>query len=166
MNIFKVISGLSICVALTGCASPDGGRGVCGIRNSRYISQADNIGVGAQPSMDDFTALLAYGITNVVCYNHKSEKVPEGMTVHCFYISTWRQIAGGPKLQALFVDSIDCITPGTFIHCTHGANRSGSMYIIMMEHYGYPRGQAIALADKYGWNTSFRGLKKFVYDFK
>lgn len=157
---------LLFCFALAGCVSPDGGRDVCGIRNSRYISNVDNIGVGAQPSMDDFTALRAYGISNIVCYNHKSEKSSAGITVHCFYISTWRQIVGGHKLQSLFVDSIDQITPGTFIHCSHGANRSGSMYIIMMQHYGYPKDQAIALANRYGWNTSFIGLKKFVNDFK
>ncbi len=157
----KYILLLLLCV--TGCASPNGGRDVQGIRNSRWVVK-DSIGVSAQPSMDEFSACFVYGISNVICFNHRSEKLPSGMVSHCHYISTWRQIVGGPKLKAIFEQAMSEVKPGTLIHCTHGANRSGDFYIRLLIAHGMSKDDAIALADKYGWQSSFHGLIKDIKD--
>lgn len=156
---------LLLCFALAGCASPDGGRDVAGLRNSRWVDKSKSIGVSAQPKLYEFLN-LPYSISNIICFNHRSEKLPSRMvaTVHCHYISTWRQIFGGPKLKAIFEQAMSEVTPGTLIHCTHGANRSGDMYIRLLMAQGTSKADAIVMANKYGWKTSFHGLVKDIKD--
>lgn len=147
---------------LAGCASPDGGRDVWGIRNSRWVSRRDAIAVSAQPSFADFAGLQSRGVSNVICFNHRSEVVPAGMTVHCHYISTLRQIFGGRAMADQYASALAEVTPGTIAHCTHGANRSGAFYIALIMRDGVPKAEAIALANRYDYGTSFWGTKAWV----
>lgn len=150
---------------LAGCASPDGGRDVWGIRNSRWVSRRDAIAVSAQPSFEDFAGLQSRGVSNVICFNHRSEVVP-GMTVHCYYISTLRQIFGGQAMADQYAAALAEVTPGTIVHCTHGANRSGAFYIALLMRDGMPKDEAIALANRYGYASSFPGTKRWVRNLK
>ena len=155
------LSILALCL-LTGCASPDGGRDVAGIRNSRWVDKAAMVAVSSEPNWQQLLTLQSVGFTNVICFDHRKFVVPLEMKVHCFYISTWRQIVGGKKLDKAFEDALAVMGPNTLVFCRHGANRSGTFYIVLLMRQGFTKEQAIAMADVYDWDSSFCGLKSYV----
>lgn len=158
---FTTLAALAFC--LTGCASPDGGRDVCGIRNSRYVPGLVNVAVNSKPSEADLLCLKAAGLTNLVCFIRPHYKhIPEGMTLHQHPISFLMQVFGGKRMDRAYAAALAEVTPGTDLFCRHGANRSGAAYVALLMRSGLSKADAIALANRYGYGSSFWGTKDWV----
>lgn len=133
-----------------------------GIPNFAWVDQSRGICRGGQPNPAQFAWLVAQGVTNDVKLNTGKDVAP-GMTVKAFPISTWRQIFGGKALAAKLDAAEKAIGPGTLIHCTAGKNRTGSAIIAFrVKGCAWGKPEAIAEANRYGWQSSFPGLKAYV----
>jgi protein-tyrosine phosphatase len=74
-------------------------------------------------------------------------------------ISTWAQVFGpvGAKLRT----GEAAITNGCFVHCTHGANRTGTVLMLYRHDHGWTKESAESEANALGWGTSFPALKSY-----
>ena len=84
-----------------------------------------------------------------------------GLIVQPFPITTSQQIWGpvAPQLYA----ALEAITPGTFIHCELGENRTGTLVILYrMKALGWAKELAVAEADRFDWRWSLPALHLFV----
>lgn len=120
---------------------------------------------GGQPEAWAWGYLRALGVSNVVKLNLESEGSDTGakacgMRVAYVPISTSQQLLGPMQYQVWIASTNIC--PGTFIHCTHGRNRTGTVIgAWRVWHCGWTKAQARAEMGRYGWGDSLPGLKWF-----
>jgi len=83
---------------------------------------------GGQPTSEGWQYLHDLGVTNVVKLNTEDEGSDDaaegfGMSVHRIPISLWEQMTGvnPEKISA----AVSYVLPQTFIHCSHGQDRTG-----------------------------------------
>jgi hypothetical protein len=134
-----------------------------GIPNFRWVCMEDSICAGGEPGPEGFAWLLEHGITNVVKLNSGHE-IPAGMNVTQLEVTAWEQMFGGKEMAAkLDAAALLALMPATFVHCTHGANRTGAVILrrrIAMD--GWSLEAAFIEADDHGWESSWPGLKAYV----
>lgn len=116
----KNIAILIVC-ALCGCATQPIQNGI-----PNLVEVEKNVYRGGQPDSAGWKYLASLGVTNTVKLNEGSEfgAVEAGITVCAFPIDTYHQTLGSPSLE-LVTNAVNAITPFTFIHCTHGEDRTG-----------------------------------------
>jgi hypothetical protein len=151
---------LLLLLALCGCA---GGPYTHGIQNLACVDLQANIWRGGQPDAQGWAFLSASGVSNVVKLNTGAELAPAGWCVTRCPITTWQQVFGPVGRQAS--NAMRAITPGTFIHCEHGVNRTGAAVMLYRVEHGWTKaaaqatalvkkgmdeGEAIAIANKTG----------------
>jgi hypothetical protein len=144
---------------------------LCGCASDKVVNGVPNLATvdpgvlrGGQPTEAGWRYLKSQGITNVIKFNTGNgdayaEKI--GMRVVKDPISLCRQIFGPVDAQMML--ALTNVTPGTFVHCTHGVNRTGTFFILdrmAVDHWS--KDKAVAEADRLGWESSFWGLKHFV----
>lgn len=134
-------------------------------RVPRLAQVADGIWCGGQPKDAGAWRYLreTLGLTNCVKLNCDWEASDErsGMAVRHFPITPWQQWFGpvGPQVEGAALH----LKPGTFLHCTHGANRTRTVVIVYrVRQCGWSVDKAIDEAKYYGWGNSGPALKKFV----
>lgn len=145
---------------VAGCATHPA---IHGIPNLAIVEPG--VARGGQPSAEGWTWLHHEGFTNVVELNASTDH-PAGFTFHCYPISFYRQLLAAPSVDTIF-SAVDAITPGTFIHCTHGKDRTGlevAEYRVWREHW--PRDKARAEMLQHGFHRSLLGLNWFWNHYK
>lgn len=160
----RYIIALILCLVF-GCASDPVTHGV-----PNLAEVEPGIWRGGQPSLSGWTYLKGVGVSNVVKLNVESEGSDAsakalGFRVAYIPITTQQQMIGPvrPQLELALKE----IHPGTFVHCTHGVNRTGTLIILYrIKVDGWIKPGAIAEADSFGWDSSFHALKDFVEDLK
>lgn len=123
----KILSVLGIVALIVGCASvPIGGD----VPNFKAIDAAKAEYRGGQPTtLAQWQYIRSLGVTNVTKLNTESEgsdilAFQVGMTVHYFPIDLWHQTLTKPS-AVLMSNVVASITPGTYVHCEHGQDRTG-----------------------------------------
>ena len=118
----KIVILATLAIALcSGCATANIQHG---IPNFRMVEPG--VYRGGQPTKAGFDYLKSIGVTNIIKLNilpsdRYAAKI--GITVHRFPINIIDQILIGPRDQITLADY--CIVPGTYIHCSHGQDRTG-----------------------------------------
>lgn len=146
---------------------------VLGCRTAPTQSGVVNFGVapgyvfhGGQPTQPGWIFLHdVLHVTNVVKLNLATEGSDWdahmlGMTVHYFPITTAQQITG-QGVETAIRNAVAAITPGTYVHCAHGMNRTMSAMGLYLVQHGYTKAQAEKEMNRFGWESSFPGLVSF-----
>jgi protein tyrosine/serine phosphatase len=122
---------------------------------------------GGQPSTSaDWSYLKSIGVTNIIKLNTESEGSDAGaraLGMHVTYIpvSLWRQFYGGPNFQTMS-NTVAKLQPGTFIHCTHGQDRTGEFCgCIRVWQDGWSKQTAWCEMRAYGYHPILLGLTHF-----
>lgn len=121
---------------------------------------------GGQPTVQGWLYLKGIGVSNVVKLNTKFESSDyTDMRVVYIPINTFHQIFGPVSNSVMRAASE--ITPGTFIHCKHGVNRTGTVIMVYrVKHDGWSKDRAEKEGLDYGWGDSLPALKHFWIDWK
>lgn len=137
------------------------------LRNWGYVGQG--VARGSQPDAQGFACLKSQGYTNIVKLNTEREGTDApakalGMRVTYVPITTRQQIFGPcqPQLRIALIN----LVPGTYVHCSHGMNRTGSAIILFRRQQGWSEAWAEWEADVYGWDSTFWALKRETRNFK
>lgn len=139
-----------------------------GVPNLRQVGPG--VWRGGQPTYAGFEYLKSIGVSNVVKLNTESEgsDIPAlvlKMNLYAFPITTGQQIVGPVSNQIM--RAVSRIGPGSFVHCEHGVNRTGTAIMVYrVMHDGWTKVDAQKEGDDYGWQTSFHALKEFWEDWK
>ena len=105
--------------------------------------------------------LRSLGLTSVIKLNTESGDELSGMIVQPFPITTVQQIWGPVKPQ--LESALAAISPGTYVHCEIGENRTGTLIIFYrMRVCGWTKAMAVAEAKKFEWEWSLPALQVFV----
>lgn len=144
---------LAAAATLSGCASIES------VPNLRQVSPG--IWRGGQPTEQGWRDLQALGVRHVIKLNTGAEDATAsdlGMRVEWFPITAAAQTVGKPAPGSVLA-AASRIRPGTFIHCTHGRDRTGLVvgaYRVCGE--GWSKGQAYQEMRALGFRPALRGL--------
>jgi len=109
------------------------------------------------------------GVTNVVKLDQVSEgddngAVSQGMVVHYLPIDFDDQLIGPVKWQQV-TNATDFITPGTYVHCLHGQDRTGLIVAVYhVRHDGWTKARAEKEMLAHGFHKELHGLWDFWED--
>lgn len=123
---------------------------------------------GGQPTAEGFAWLKTVGISNVIKLNADMEgsDLPAqdmGLQIRKFPILTLEQLVDGPdpaKMKAAVAD----IGPGTFIHCTHGEDRTGLLVGQYRLKEGWSKADAWREMKTNGFHQTLFGLSNYWAD--
>ena len=119
---------------------------------------------GGQPlTKADFVWLQSVGVSNVIKLNTPTEgtdSVPPGMTVYQFPIDTMQQLVSGPDPVEMQM-AVSLITPGTFVHCSHGQDRTGLLVGLYRLKQGWAKTNAYTEMLTNGFHPALHGLHEF-----
>ncbi|TSA40196.1 hypothetical protein D4Q85_00225 [bacterium] len=164
--MFPQITLVSMALILGGCASRPP------LLNLAVVDSRQNILRGGQPTVPGWATLAQRGITNVVKLNPAEEGSDQaamdlGMIVRRFPISTFQQF-GLEKIPTLDLrDAVAAIRAGTYIHCTHGQDRTGVIVALWrVRCCGWTKANAEAEMMAHGFHKELRGLWEVWEDSK
>lgn len=132
-----------------------------------FAEVASGIFRGGQPNAEGWAYLRSRGVRQVVKLNPTSEAADNpGFPVETNYfpIDKTRQILTEPDLQSIR-DVIAFITPGTFVHCTHGQDRTGLIIGCWRLRQGWTKAAAWDEMLARGFHPLLFGLWKAWSDF-
>lgn len=134
-----------------------------GLPNFAWVNRRLHIARGGQPTPEGFANLRAMGLTNIVKLNLGTDNPAGGTTVRSFPINAWQQFWGGKSLKRKLDAAESAITPFTYVHCSRGENRTGTVIIsYRLKTLQRDKWAAISEARRYGWGNSLPGLKAYV----
>lgn len=157
----RLMAAIAASLLVTGCASQHIKPPVHGIDNFGEV--APGIYRGGQPNADGWYFLKTLGVTNVIKLNTGSEGLdPKGaFKVQQFPIPLTDQLIFEPS-KNLVANAVYAIGPNTFIHCSHGQDRTG---LIIGEYRvrvcGWTKAAARAEMMAYGFHPLLFGLERF-----
>ena len=135
--------------------------------NFRPVTDDPGVYRGGQPkSPAGWAFLQSLGVSNVVKLNLESEASDSdakalGMTVNYFPIDTLDQILFKPDRQTVS-NAVAAITPGTYVHCQHGQDRTGLIVgCKRVWQHGWAKTNAWNEMIADGFHPSLHGLTKF-----
>ena len=149
--------GCLLSILMLGCATMP-------IRNGipNLASVVPGIYRGGQPDASGWAWLRAQGVTNVIKLNEESEGSDAecerlGMIVHRYPISLEEQTIGKPPAFKLHGAAAN-IKPGTFVHCSHGQDRTGLVIAAWRVANGWHKETAKTEMILHGFHPLLRGL--------
>lgn len=133
---------------------------LCGCSSTKWTEGVPNLaqvdpGVwrGGQPTPSGWKYLATLGLTNELKLNEGPLVLAHGTYVP---ITTEEQIFG-PVNQTKVTTKL--ISPGTFIHCEHGQDRTGLVVAVYrVQHDGWTKEQAEKEMLNHGFHKSLGGL--------
>lgn len=130
----------------------------------------DGIYRGGQPDVDGFSYLKELGITQVVKLNMDYEGNDDaalGMGMELFKNPIWlgQQVFTGPDVDSLR-DVVAFIKAPSFIHCTHGIDRTGLIVAIYRLTQGWKKEDAQKEMLDLGFHKMLVGLWDCWKDFE
>jgi len=142
--------------------------GICGCATSgrqavpNLAIVAPGIYRGGQPTAEGWQAIMALGVTNVVKLNAESEGSDAeaerlGAVVHRLPISGWEQMCAGVP-QSRLEAACELLTPGTYVHCLHGQDRTGLVVASYRVRSGWSHREAEAEMIRLGFHPLLVGL--------
>ena len=179
-TVYMAISGLVLFLLsafcflffLTGCSSPTPApRSLTDQVPHLALVDEPAIYRGGQPTLAGWQWLRQAGVSNVIKLNQIEEAsdrqaIALGMTLYYHPIDTLQQLITGPS-PADIDAALTEITPGTFIHCQHGQDRTGllvGLYRITPRSPispVWPRDQAWQEMTNHGFHPALLGLTKY-----
>lgn len=138
-----------------------------GLPNAYKVS--DTLYRGAQPTADGFKELKKLGIKTVICLRsfHSDEKLiaGTGLAYESIPINTWDM--EGDYVIKFLKSATDTNKTPVFVHCQHGADRTGTMcalYRITVS--GWTKDAAIKeMTDGgFGFHSTWQNLITFIKD--
>ncbi len=165
-----VLVGAALALFGSGCAIPQGGIPLPGVRNFHQVDA--RLFRSAQPETEGFDALAQRGVNTVINLRMPGDVLPEEKSAVEAHAMTYRPmpLAGwhGPtpaqvnKILAL----IEAATPPVLVHCRRGADRTGMIVACYhIRHDGWTAERALAEAEEHGMAWVQFGMKAFVEDF-
>lgn len=120
---------------------------------------------GGQPDASGWIWLRQAGVSNVVKLNPMDEgsdapAAAMGMTIQYYPIDTLQQLITGPSADVVAA-ALRGITPGTYIHCLHGEDRTGLVVGLYRLSEGTNAPAAYQEMLRHGYHPALRGLTKF-----
>jgi tyrosine-protein phosphatase SIW14 len=116
---------------------------------------------GGQPTPEGWSYLAAAGVSNVVKLNLEGEaKDPSSARFIYIPIDIVQQTIG-PVRDYQISSAIANIRPGTFIHCSHGQDRTGLVIACYRLSRGWTKPDAAAEMLAHGFHKSLHGLWEF-----
>lgn len=118
---------------------------------------------GGQPDAEGWKQIVDLGVTRVIKLNEDSEAidlVPQGMDLFKVQIPVSQQLITEPNAQYLR-DAVGFIQPNTFVHCSHGEDRTGlviGMYRVICQ--GWTKHKAYLEMMGHGFHPVLFGLGK------
>ena len=156
----RILAPLAVAVLLAaGCATP---KMTHGIPNLDEVERG--IWRGGQPTDEGWRWLVSAGVNRVVKLNPPNEADDTvarllGLEVLDLPISLTAQITGVPSPARLDA-AVAAIQPGTFIHCTHGEDRTGLVLgLWRVRECGWTKRRAHAEMLDHGFHPLLRGLE-------
>jgi tyrosine-protein phosphatase SIW14 len=140
------------------------------VPNLRIVSPANAIFRGGQPTTPQaWATLVTLGVSNVVKLNYESEGSDSeatqlGLKVYRFPMDLEHQILEKPD-PLLVSNAVAAISPGSFVHCEHGQDRTGvviACYRVWHDHW--PKSQASLEMQTNGFHSFLLGLADFWED--
>lgn len=136
------------------------------IPNFDVVDLDNRIYRGGQPTTNEqWQALSNAGVKQVIKLNEDSEGSDDGalmvgrMDVFRIGISTTEQIVTQPDPQYL-IDAVGFIKPGTFVHCSHGQDRTGLVIGLYRLKQGWSKYKAQSEMEAHGIHWDLFGLAK------
>lgn len=134
-----------------------------GILNLRVVDPSMAIYRGGQPNSKGFAYLKSIGVTNIVKLNLENNGDKDakdlGMTVVYVPIPIDEQLIHVSKDQ---IDkAVGSITPGTYIHCEHGQDRTG----LVVAAYRISTGTSKKDAEKEMLSNGFHKVLHGLWDY-
>ena len=128
---------------------------------------------GAQPTAAGYLQLKAMGVKTVVSFrrfNDSSAEV-EAAGLAFVRIPIYASIGSNPptdaQLQVFFDTVLDPAKQPVFMHCKHGADRTGMMAgLFRIERQCWTNQEAIEEMQAFGYHDVFRDLIGFVRDYE
>jgi tyrosine-protein phosphatase SIW14 len=127
---------------------------------------------GAQPSPDGFTALREMGVKTIVnlrfAHSDRDEAAAAGVPGDAFDFVEIPMLASRPDLEetrAFLAVAADPAKRPLFLHCKHGADRTGAMaaaYRIVVQGWRHADAVAEMTSGGFGFHPMWRGLPPFV----
>ena len=137
------------------------------IPNFRQVPGHPGLYRGGQPkSPVGWAYLQSIGVSNVVKLNLESQASDSearalGMTVNYYPIDTLHQVVLKPDGQTVS-NAVAALTPGTFVHCKHGHDRTGLIVGCQrVWHDGWAKTNAWTEMIDAGFQPSLHGLVAF-----
>lgn len=120
---------------------------------------------GGQPDKKGWAFLRRLGVTNVIKLNTPGEgsddpAVALGMTVHCHPISLAEMIVWVDKDK--LNQAVREIRYGTFVHCSHGQDRTGVAIYLYRRQQGWSKDKALRELMNLGFHKELHGLWEIV----
>lgn len=117
---------------------------------------------GGQPTTEGWKYLASIGIRQDIKLNTESEGSDEeamslGIQIRRFPITLCQQTIGKPKFDDLWL-SVQSIGPGTFVHCSHGQDRTGLIIGAYRVFNGWDKNRAFSEMMDHGFHPLLRGL--------
>ncbi len=141
-----------------------------GIPNIHVVDAKLNILRGGQPEPGGWVYLHQHGISNVVKLNTYEEAKdhptgPLGYDTEAYHpIEFYQQLTSVPE-QTVMLAVSSMSTPGTFVHCQHGEDRTGlivAFYRWRIQHWSRDKAEQEMLA--FGFHKELHGLWDFWED--
>lgn len=132
---------------------------------SNFAKVSDDMYRGAQPEPAGFTELKKLGIKTIVNLraNHSDEQWLTGLGFYYINVPMEANNIGDTQAVAFLKVVTDPRYKPYFVHCQHGADRTGTMIALYrMYEQGWPREKALGELSTYKFHECFINLRRYL----
>ena len=170
LNILSSLIASSLLASLGLASAQEARLIVPGITNFARVN--NHLFRGAQPNSDGIKSLARWGVRTIINLRMTNDvwsaEEAEARALGITYTNVPMSGIGRPTDQqvANVLSIIETDTKPVFVHCQHGADRTGTIIACYrIRHDKWPSKQALQEAKKYGMSPLEIGMKRYVVDF-
>lgn len=136
-----------------------------------FYKVSDILYRGAQPTYEGIEELQKMGIKTIVNLrlNNSDKKMLKNKSFNYIQIPMKARLPKIEKYIKFYQIIIDTAQHPVFVHCLHGADRTGSsiaIYRMMQQNWSNEDALQEMIEGGYGFHTIFKRLKKFIEKFE